>query len=505
MRNDKSSHTRSARTGLSSAACIALLIATFLTGLPASVSAQAVSVKNAGAATKTTFTTELEEALLATGDSRATLKKTWEPVVVLLTNVTLTTKDPVLRLLKGHACLATNRNNKALSFFLSTRSRTELQEWRSWSDEFASKHSDNAITHYFKGDASARLEQWDTALSKFTMALAIAPKHPLILNARGVSYAFKQQWNEADKDLFLAVSKDPAFTDASANIGTKLIHKNDGAMGAITWFDYALQQSQKSEFALAHYLRACTKCVTGDIKGAKEDMQEATKGGDARSLFLNRRALEVVMRMQESEFALARVDGEEASMSIQRTMTMVTNNMDRMISAGDTGFNRRFLSPIVEAHKFGTPEVKQHVVAEMNRGLAANPGLNNDFSKGLGRYEGNMMTGRAILEGINVRINARADAMGALVGPGLAMGGKVGGSVGGDLWRGNGLANLTNRRIEAVQELRSSLNLDHKADGFKTGVQGAAWDKGDWPFDPIYGLLYGDSLKNDKSQKGAEE
>src|SRR5689334_13306935 len=60
------------------------------------------------------------------------------------------------RFLLGHAYLATNRNNEAVTAFRDTSAPQTVAGWRTWTSEFASTHPQSAVAKYLYGDALAR-------------------------------------------------------------------------------------------------------------------------------------------------------------------------------------------------------------------------------------------------------------------------------------------------------------------------------------------------------------
>lgn len=431
---------------------------------------------------------KVERAVLAADAGTGSLQENWAPVVRLLADVNEQTPDPVLRLIKGHACLAVNQNNESVCLFLSVRSKDALGIWDGWVDHLAANHPQQPLSHYFCGDAAARRHNWDEAIAHFAKAIEINPVHLLALNARGVCQAFRQQWDQADQDLYFAAMIDKAFVDARANIAMKLLHKQEGASGALQHFSAAMTLSSPTECRVAFFGRAWTKCLLGDIQGAKVDMQTATNGQSTECNFLRQQALRFITRMQTSGTALAK--GPDASMSIQRSKERITNDMNRMIEHGNTGFNYRFLNEPLSAIKSNSPELQQHARAEMNRALQENPGLNDDFRNGITRHETHLQSVQGLVAGLKFEPKVSIDGGAAAILPGAVVAGKVGGAVAVDLFSGKGLAETMNHDIHAISSLRNDLNFNSPADGFKTGVEGAAWDRGDWPCEPIYGLLY---------------
>ncbi|MBI3302861.1 MAG: tetratricopeptide repeat protein, partial [Deltaproteobacteria bacterium] len=111
----------------------------------------------------------------------AIIKEDWSKVASLLDSDSAL--PPAARLVKAHAYLVLNRNNESLCLFLSVSSEDDLRQWEEWAQSFAKKNPRGAIAHYFRGDALARLRQWDAALKAFNKTLELHPNHPLALNA----------------------------------------------------------------------------------------------------------------------------------------------------------------------------------------------------------------------------------------------------------------------------------------------------------------------------------
>lgn len=203
----------------------------------------------------------------------AILKEDWSKVVsVLGPDKTL---SPSAKLVKAHALLAVNRNNESLCLFLSTSSDDDLKQWEVWTQDFAKRHPQKAIAHYFRGDAFARLGQWDGALAEFREALKIRMDHALVLNARGVTYAAKAAWDQALLDFDAAAKAGPRFADAYASRGAMYIQRMDGAEGAAKAFTRALELSP--DFVLALNGRGGVRTVLGAWEEAKKDLAEAEK------------------------------------------------------------------------------------------------------------------------------------------------------------------------------------------------------------------------------------
>ena len=169
---------------------------------------------------------------------QALLAEDWIKVAELLREVDTTSASPVLRLIKGHACLALNRNNASLELFASMLKDTDSQAWQVWTDEFASRHSQHAIAWYFKGDAQARHEQWESAGESFEKAVQLDPRCYLAWNARGVVAHAVGNTLMARTYFLYATKTKGDFADAYASRGTLNICLGN-------------QQDQQSPFAQA--------------------------------------------------------------------------------------------------------------------------------------------------------------------------------------------------------------------------------------------------------------
>lgn len=199
----------------------------------------------------------------------AVLSEDWKKVNTLLDKVDTQTEDPVLRLIKGHACLALNRNNESLCLFLSASSDNDLEKWGEWNQDFTKINSSKAITHYLRGDALARLVEWDAALLAFNKALEINPKSAMILNARGTVFAKKELFNNAITDFTKATMLKQDLADAYSNLGALAIQQMEGAKGALDDFNTALKITP--DFAIAFYGRGCIYTLLRDFDSAESD------------------------------------------------------------------------------------------------------------------------------------------------------------------------------------------------------------------------------------------
>lgn len=172
----------------------------------------------------------------------AVLAEDWRKVADLLSNVDASNLSPTLRILKGHACLALNRNNESLALFASALNDSDRKAWRTWADKLASNQSEKgtasypkddaharrkeAIAWYLKGDACARLKEWKAAEEAFGRAINLNPDCYLAWNARGVVAHAVGNTLQARAYFLKATQARKDFSDAYSNRGTLNVYQS---------------------------------------------------------------------------------------------------------------------------------------------------------------------------------------------------------------------------------------------------------------------------------------
>jgi len=261
----------------------------------------------------------------------ALLKEDWQKVADLLKDVNTAHPSPVLRLIKGHACLALNRNNESFSFFLRTQATNDLAQWKDWASKFESSHLGSVTPQYFKGDAYARMRQWDEAVKCFDKSLNLHKQHAMALNARGVVHALNREWDKAVTDLDDATKSDPRFADAYSSLGAMWIRKNDGAKGASKAFDKALQTSTNFHVALngkACALLALGRWVEGDTLLKKcADLPNIGGVADVNLVFLNNTRLRVLSERLLKSANTNLLAGTTMNLDVRRAANELTEGM----------------------------------------------------------------------------------------------------------------------------------------------------------------------------------
>ena len=185
----------------------------------------------------------------------ALLAEDWRKVAHLLNSVTPKSQSLVLRIIKGHACLALNQNDQAVILYLSANKDIDLKAYKTWVDDLRGRKPTSPATEYLYGDACARLQSWEPAIASFNKCLEMEPANIMALNARGICFAIENKWDAAIDDFAAANKIAPSFADPWANRGAMYIQRSKAAKGSLTSFRTAQTKSQS--IALAKMGEAC--------------------------------------------------------------------------------------------------------------------------------------------------------------------------------------------------------------------------------------------------------
>lgn len=426
---------------------------------------------------------------------KAVLTEDWGKVAKLLDSVNPETPSPVLRMIKGHADLALNRNNESLCLFLSALSEKDLEKWEDWSQEFVKKNPKKVVAHYFMGDALARFEKLDDALIAFNKGLELHANHTLVLNARGVTYATKGKLANARVD-FDEATKQASFplSDAYANIGALRIQKKNGAEGAIRAFNNALEITPN--FALAYHGRGCVNMVLNRIDGAKKDLDRANKESTCAYRLISGNAVRYVSYwsgMKQKEF-LAMNSGKKVGSTFNVHYEEVVKAWDDFKShagqpiLGQHSYNN-FVSNLAQL-PFDQKEtfMKELVMPELNQ----NQNLKTNYDHGFTKYSQHHKPGGGadvftdqldMYGGITASVGfAHADPLVTGVGAGMVI----------TSTQLDGWNTIHKNNINDMNNLHIDYNLSTNVGGVDTNMAEINWEEeGDWPFIEFYGLLYG--------------
>ncbi|TKJ36904.1 hypothetical protein CEE37_14410 [candidate division LCP-89 bacterium B3_LCP] len=423
------------------------------------------------------------------------LKEKWKKVAKTYDDIDPNSPYPVLRMIKGHACLALNRNNESLALFLSVYLERDLLEWEKWAEAYARKHPQEPITHYFKGDAKARLEKWDEAQEAFDQALALDDKHVLALNALGVVYAVQKELGLARYYLEKAIDVLPNFADPYSNLGFRFIQMKDGAEGALDAFNKALEYS--GNFSLAVHGKGCIEILTDRAK-AIEDLNLALEElPEASMLFgLNQLNIEAYMSgLELEEMAALLTADEDAGTYFGLDYTGATKAWDNyVLSPNQTNYNN-FCN---KSNTLSASDFNQlwdnNITPDLTKSSSLT-GMTSNFNDVVNDW--NRTGAGAWINGIGAGLAGLGAA--ATFGAGVASGGNplaIGGTAAGTAAITGAVTNNMNSWKDYNLDFSNKIDQNltslptYSPGGVAIDFSGSISDKGDWPFQPFYGLMY---------------
>ena len=119
------------------------------------------------------------------GVEDAVLHGKWGTVIQRMDEVDVLAAEAHCRMVAAQACLATNRNNKALLLILTVKPEG-VKRWSAWTERFVEDHPDSAVACYLRADALARRCDHGAAETWFTKAIGRDQKLALAWVGRGL-------------------------------------------------------------------------------------------------------------------------------------------------------------------------------------------------------------------------------------------------------------------------------------------------------------------------------
>ncbi len=219
---------------------------------------------------------------------RAILSGDWEQVLKTLGPVDGPNLPPVIRMIAGHAYLATNRNNDALRLFASALNDADRQAWNEWTASFVAGHGRSAVAQYLRGDALARQQDWQAASACFDEALRLDPQCYLAANARGVVAHAVGNTIEARMYFLKTARIKKDFADAYASRGTLNVYLHSVARdrrgGQEQPFETAQHYSRDENAVVALIGRGCVLYGQQNYEGALACFQAVPDASDLAPL-----------------------------------------------------------------------------------------------------------------------------------------------------------------------------------------------------------------------------
>ncbi len=254
----------------------------------------------------------------------ALLSKDWERIVDLLQNVDVKTTDPILRFVKAHACLATNRNNESVGLF-SVTTLADLATCLQWCQKTAAEEKNGALASYFLGDVYAKYLDYETAIKYFTEAIDRDETDYLAFSARGAVYVVLGEYDKAIKDLIRARILKSDFADVYNTLAMINIRQRKGLIAnSKRTFQAVLEVNP--DFALAYHGLGCIELLEAKERAVPEEnenMQHALElQPDLMGLFVANEALystAVIDKQAETLYANAGSEGT----SLQRQYQLI--------------------------------------------------------------------------------------------------------------------------------------------------------------------------------------
>jgi len=186
----------------------------------------------------------------------------WEKVTHNISADSIPLDPTILDMIKAHVFISQNKNNEALCLLQNNSDSLSLSKWKSWSDSlYNTKSKNNNLKLYFKGDALARMKNFDSALAIFKLEANEKSNQlfALINNAAGTVYAIDTNWNSAIACFDTAYKKQQNFVDAMTNRGFLNLHRKVKATS--TYFDSALIYNP--DYYIAYMGKTLTKVLDG--------------------------------------------------------------------------------------------------------------------------------------------------------------------------------------------------------------------------------------------------
>jgi tetratricopeptide (TPR) repeat protein len=404
---------------------------------------------------------------------QALLSEDWKSMEQQLNAVSPGSPSIEQRMLKGHACLALNRNNESLALFRSVSSAEESRQWDNWTSWLLGAHSNSAQAYYLRGDAQARRNAWPEAMSSFSQALELHPGHPLFLNARGVTNAARNEFDPALLDLEEATQKEGPTADIFCSRGTLYLqgmHNLEGARSAFADFNRALKLSP--DFVPALIGRGCAQFVLGNRAMAYQDFRRADTGSGWLHEMC-RQNIAAAIAFVGGDKKLAFLPPDKLGMEVERRLSAFASNPnsqtvkevgDALAAAkalgGDAAINKASseLAILKNMHPTNASKMDQLVADEFKTALKDSKGswLPKDVHVGV--------------KGIEVGVG------------------------------GLGIGDVKTRQAQEKQDVwgnviksapKSTANSDPYYGGAWLGLDKSKIDDGRWPsFRSVYGLLY---------------
>ncbi len=183
------------------------------------------------------------------------LKEQWAEAINVLQGDSIITKNPIDRLLLGHACLATKRLSDARRWFDSVEDDGDLLLWADWNKGLLSRHPYNPVAIYLTADAMWRIGKTDKAIEGYELALKKRENFELVLEAlrrvSGNEYSSGKNTSKYNR-IKLASGDIPAYDDnIDGSSSTNTDYRSNGAGDTNPGLKHDVSQYQDEDFERA--------------------------------------------------------------------------------------------------------------------------------------------------------------------------------------------------------------------------------------------------------------
>lgn len=267
---------------------------------------------------------------------QAVLAGQWEQIAQTVPVRETLTAPAVVRMIVGHASLASNRNNDALRLFASTVNDADRQAWDRWTESFVARAPTSAEAWYLRGDAQARRRNWQEATQCFDEALRLDPQCYLAWNARGVVAHAVGNTLEARLCFYKAVRAKADFADAHASRGTLNVYQrsvtNRDRSGPRHSFALAAQYSRDKQPIVPLIGRGCTLYGTEDYEEALACFRSVPQDCDLTALATRNAVATELARLNRSLH-----QAQELGTFVQHMELNLDDGQQVVIEAPDSG------------------------------------------------------------------------------------------------------------------------------------------------------------------------
>lgn len=405
--------------------------------------------------------------------------------------------NAILGFLRAHTLFVENRNEEAICELVHQDPAT-LPRYRAFTQTLVERHKNSAVAQYLRGDALARSARWSESIESFRLSLALDANFVPALTARGVARILAGRLQAGKQDLYTASLLDPKFAEAQAAMGWTLLKEGQSALSALDYFARAAHLSRGYSLAVAG--QGLAKLAAGDTESGADDLgSQFRPSGCAVGLLVSNSLLALSWIRNGGPDEAKDAPGTEIGVNFFAvTQAMMDLTMKRGL-AGDP----HALAATINMFDSGSKNSLLNSMLTKNFG-AMDPGKQIDVFNNLrqqsnalnaaSKLAGQMQLGLGLID-VGSSLTKTATWQAALAKVVVGGASKFGGF---ELQQLQNQLNGQQRTIQDIEEqLRPHMQVTMPnvtprttPGGATTSMTGSRLDKGNWPFEPVFGLLY---------------